>query len=175
MATNLAMAKPPLGSSDHNIIQLLPRYRQKLKRFEPTIKKVKTWSEESAETLKACFEWTDWEVLIENTSLEAAVEVVTDYIKFCENMIVPEKAIKIYPNNKPWVDKQCKVFLNNKAEAFKNNDPDSVKAINKSFRKYIVNRKRQYCSKVENKFKEGNSKAAWQGLKLITGFESRRG
>ena len=35
-----AVAKPPLGSSDHNIIQLLPRYRQKLKR-------IRTYNKES--------------------------------------------------------------------------------------------------------------------------------
>ena len=36
-----------------------------------------------------------------------------------------------------------------------------------------MNIKRQFISKVDNKFKEGSPKAACQGLNLITGFESR--
>ena len=32
----------------------------------------------------------------------------SDYITFCEDMIIPKKTVKIYPNNKPWVSKSLK-------------------------------------------------------------------
>ena len=40
---------PKLGSSDHNIIQLLPSYKQALKRSKPTTVVTRNWSTESKE------------------------------------------------------------------------------------------------------------------------------
>lgn len=89
-------AKPPLRNSDHNIIQLIPQYRQKLKCQKPARKMVKDWRNNTTETLKACFDCTDWDTLLDSSSssIDEAAEVVTDYIKFCEDMIVPEKLPK---------------------------------------------------------------------------------
>ena len=88
-----ALAKPPLGNSDHNIIQLIPQYRQKLKRHKPTMRKVTAWTKDTTdETLRACFDRLyRLAVLLDSSSLDEAAEVVTSYIKFCEDMIVPEK------------------------------------------------------------------------------------
>lgn len=44
--------------------------------------------------------------------------MVTDYIKFCEDMIVPSKIIKIFTNYKPWITKKLKSTINEKKIAF---------------------------------------------------------
>ena len=35
-------------------------------------------------------------------------DVISDYTTFCEDMIIPKKTVKIYPNNKAWVSKSLK-------------------------------------------------------------------
>ena len=87
-------------------------------------------------------------------------------------MIVPEKTLKRYPNNKPWVDKRCRHFIHQKNVAFCNNDREALKTIEKDFKKHIKARKREFGKKIEDKFQEGNPREAWKGLKLMTGFDT---
>ena len=89
-------------------------------------------------------------------------------------MIVPHKEITQYPNSKPWVDKQCRILLEKKAQAFVQNDSEAVKSCTRKFKKYVGNRKKQFSAKIDRKFQEGNPKAAWDGMKLLTGFENAR-
>lgn len=108
-------AKPPLGDSDHNAIQLVPQYKQKLKTSKPEIKIVKQWTDESVERLRGCFDCTVWDIFV-NTSknLEELTSVVTDYIRFCVDCIIPEKTFRVFPNDKPWVNKELKGALHRK-------------------------------------------------------------
>ena len=62
--------------------------------------------------------------------------------------------------------------MNKKAEAVQQNDLEAVKAIQKKFKKHVKHSKYQYGAMVDSKFREGNPKSAWSGLKLITGFET---
>ena len=44
----------------------------------------------------------------------------------------------------------------------------------KDFKRHIVERKREFGKKIENKFQEGNPREAWKGLKLMTGFGDQK-
>lgn len=76
----------------------------KLKRSKPEKKVKRTWSNESKEQLKACFDWTNWEIFQEG-SLDEMTTITNDYINVCVQLVVPAKEIKIYPNNKSYVTK----------------------------------------------------------------------
>lgn len=43
------------------------------------------------------------------------------YVNFCVNSVVQTKNIRIYPNNKPWTNKDLKHCLNMKKIAFLEN------------------------------------------------------
>ena len=113
-----AQLKAGLGSSDHDMVHLVPVYKQKLKREKPQVKEVREWLNDSTEALRACFECTDWKTLTDASTIDMATEVV----KFCEDMIIPKKNIKIFPNSKPWVSKDIRVLLQRKQLAFKTGD-----------------------------------------------------
>ena len=83
--------------------------------------------------LKDCFGSTDWDLFVEanNNNIDKISEVVTDYINYCTENIVPTKRVKCFANNKPWVTKGLKTILNEKKQAFKENDRTRVKHINK--------------------------------------------
>ena len=51
--------------------------------------------------------------------IDELVDTVTEYIKFNTNMILPVKAIKQYPNNKPWINSELRKQIIEKHQAFK--------------------------------------------------------
>lgn len=57
-----AKIKPPLASSDHNTIQLIPTFQSALKRGKPTVKTVSVWQKGNKEELSGCFLATDWDI-----------------------------------------------------------------------------------------------------------------
>ena len=93
------------------MIHLLPIYKQLIKREEPKTRKIKVWNNETTETLKGCFDCTNWGVFFnQENDIDVIVESISDYINFCENNVIIEKTIKVFPNSKPWVGKELKVF-----------------------------------------------------------------
>ena len=101
--------KAPIGTSDHNAVHLIPSYRQKLKTGKIVSKEVCAWSGDVAKQLQGCFECTDWEMFFHsNNNIHEVTAVITDYIKFCSENVVPKKTIKIVLNNKPWVTRSLK-------------------------------------------------------------------
>ena len=171
-----SFALPPIGLSDHDTVHLVPSYRPKIQ-TEPVVKKVvKCWSRDCIEELKGCFEATDWDLFIDSSeTVSEAADVTSCYIQFCEDMIVPTKTIKVFPNNKPWISKSIKTVLNEKKVGFQS-------GVGLMERKVIQGRVRQelkkglaeYKKKTEEKFKEGNMKEAWNGLKILSGQEKTR-
>ncbi len=86
------MAKPkfPLSNYDHNKINLIPIYKTLLKCSKTQTKTVLVWSDDNIKIVKGCFACTDWE-LFHNIDIEDATETITDYIKFCVDMVVEKK------------------------------------------------------------------------------------
>ncbi|KAK7498655.1 hypothetical protein BaRGS_00010032 [Batillaria attramentaria] len=143
---------PPIGSSDHNAVLLLPVYIQKLKREKVASRTIHTWSHDTEEKLKGCFACTDWNVLSESADVELSADVVTDYIKFCENMIVPKKVIKIFPNNKPWIPKRLKSKIIEKNKLFGEGREREGKMLQKEISRTIREEKKRLREKLETRF-----------------------
>ena len=83
----ISRAHPPLGFSDHNVVSLLPHYRQVLKRHKPQTYSVSQWSEDATTRLQGSFACTDCDIFDGN--LDESVSVITDYIKFCITTTIP--------------------------------------------------------------------------------------
>ena len=70
-----------LGRSDHNMVHLIPAYRQKLKRSKLLTRSVKTWSKEDIKSLNGCFLRTDWSIFHTGTS---SLDEVADIVSSCQ-------------------------------------------------------------------------------------------
>ena len=118
-----SVSLPPVGKSDHNTIHLVPAYRPKIQ-TDPIVKKsVKVWTPESEKQLRGCFECTEWSVLVDSCeNVSEAADVVSNYIVFCEDMLISSKTVKVFPNNKTWISKSIKSTLNEKKIAFQTGD-----------------------------------------------------
>ena len=121
-----AKVKPPLGSSDHNAVYLIPTYKSLLKSNKPQVKTVSVWNNDSVETLKSCFSCTNWD-LFHSLELEEATDTINDYIKFCKDNVLTQKCITMYPNNKSYISKEIKECIVQRNAAFKNGDLLSMK------------------------------------------------
>ena len=55
-----SVSLPPLGRSDHNLVQLTSKYRS-LVQGEPTVSRtIKEWSADAVQNLKGSLDCTDW-------------------------------------------------------------------------------------------------------------------
>jgi len=165
-----AVSKPPLGKSDHNTVQLLPSYRQKLKTGSKEMKSVKSWDTDSIETLQGCFECTEWDAFFgDNPDPDEVTDVITCYINFCIDSIIPTKNITIYPNNKPWITKELKHLLNAKKRAFCSGDRMKSKEVQRDIDNKTRLCREEYKDKVEDELRKHNSRTAWKGIQTMIG------
>ncbi len=133
-------------------------------------KQVQQWGSGMQETLQGCFDCTVWDVLTEGNSLEEATDVVTSYITFCTEMLVPIKTIRVFPNNKQWITKSPKTTLNEKKLAFNSGNKQEGKIIQNRLNKEIKSAKRAYKDRVERLFNNGKARDAWRGIKTLAGL-----
>ncbi len=153
-----SLPRPPFGKSDHSSVLLLPAYRQKLKREAPTLRTIQCWSDQSDATLQDCFDHVDWDMFraASDDDIEAYSDSVTCFIRKCIDDVVPNKTIRIYPNQKPWINS------------------DVRKQASYNLRRSIKAAKRQYKNKVEEHFNNNNPRSMWQGINNITGFKGTK-
>ena len=126
------------------------------------------WTPDTVDRLKGCFECTDWDALV-SSDLDESVSVVTDYINWCVDKEIPKKTIKRYPNSKPWVSKAMKDLTLKKRDAYLNSKDSEGKDIQKEIKQQITRDRADYKDKTEAKFREGNMRDAWEGLKKMSG------
>jgi hypothetical protein len=168
-----AIAKPPLGDSDHNMIHLLPTYRQKLKTSKPTCSFTHDWSKEAIDKLRSKLDTTDWEVLCNATNLDDNVDILSEYINFCIEEAIPKKEVKCYSNNKPWVTKDLKELLNKKKAAVASRDKIRMREVQTELKSAIYNCKVEYKNKMEDMFKSNDTKQAWRNLKTLCSYTKK--
>ena len=85
-----------MGNSDHNMLLLLPKYVPVIKRCKPVKKSIQIWNERACEELRGCFACTEWSVFVDECSdVEELNDCVTEYIKFCEDIVCERKEITI--------------------------------------------------------------------------------
>jgi hypothetical protein len=56
------------------------------------------WSREAEEALQECFQTTDWDRFLEDhvEDIEGLSNCITDYIRFCEDSVVPTKKVHCF-------------------------------------------------------------------------------
>ncbi len=144
-----SLPRPPFGKSDHSSVLLLPAYRQKLKREAPAHRTIQCWSDQSDAILQDCFDHVDWDMFraASDDDIEAYSDSVTCFIRKCVEDVVPTKTIRIYPNQKPWINSDVRAALSARISTFKSGNFDDRKQASYDLRKSIKATKRQYKKK----------------------------
>ncbi len=84
------------------------------------------------------------------------------------------KTIRIYPNQKPWINSDVRAALSAWTSVFKSGNFDDRKQASYDLRKSIKAAKRQYKNKVEEQFNTNNTRSMWQGINNITDFKGNK-
>ncbi len=168
-----SLPRPPFDKSDHSSVLLLPAYRQNLKRVAPALRTIQCWSDQLDAILQDCFDHVDWDMFqaASDDDIEAYSDSVTCFIRKCVEDVVPTKTIRIYPNQKPWINSDVRAALSARTSAFKSGNFDDRKQASYDLRKSIKAAKRQYKNKVEEQFNTNNARSMWQGINNITDFK----
>ncbi len=134
-----SLPRPPFGKSDHSSVLLLPAYRQELKREAPALRTIQCWSDQSDATLQDCFDHVDWDIFraASDDNIEAYSDSVTCFIRKCIDDVVPTKTIRIYPNQKPWINSDVRSALSARTSAFKSGNTDDRKQASYDLRRSI--------------------------------------
>ncbi|KAI3361638.1 hypothetical protein L3Q82_001998 [Scortum barcoo] len=98
---------------------------------------VQVWTEEASSALQDNFECTDWEVFKEGTDLDGYTSSVLSYLKFCTDAVLPTKTIKVFPNQKPWLDSTVKPLLKACDAAYRSGDKLAYSIAQKELKKGI--------------------------------------
>ncbi|KAK0135139.1 putative RNA-directed DNA polymerase from transposon X-element [Merluccius polli] len=154
----IATALPPLGRSDHNLVMFTPKYVPLVKRQPAHTRTVRRWTQESAVALQDCFELTDWDVLYEphGEDIDSVTDCITEYIRFCEDTVVPTRSVRCFPNNKPWITSDLKALLNKKKRAFRTGDREELRKVQREVRDMLRICKDSYRRKLEAKLQQNN-------------------
>ena len=164
---------PKLGSADHNLVKLQPKYRPLVQRVRPRKITVQRWNDDAVRQLQGALECTDWNVFVDNCNdIHDLTETVSDYINFCTEVCIPTKQVKVYPNNKPWINKNIKNVINKKKQLFKSGNPDELKKVKNELKCAIKSEKAIYRKKIENHFTDNNLKRVWEGMRQMSGYSN---
>ena len=128
-------ALPKLGDSDHSLVLLSPKYRPIVD--QPETITIKQWDDNAVEELQSCFECTEWDMFIE---VNPDLNELTD-------TIIPQKTVKVFPNNKPWITKVVKDVINKKKQVFGQGDKMNLKIVQKELKRVIKIEKEKYKTK----------------------------
>ncbi len=76
-----------------------------------------------------CFDHVDWDMYraASDDNIEAYSDSVTCFIRKCVEDVVPTKTIRIYPNQKPWINSDVRAALSARTSAFKSGNFDDRK------------------------------------------------
>ena len=117
---------------------------------------------------------TDCGVFIKSSAhVYEATHVISGYITFCEELCIPVKQIKCFPNNKPWVDSEMKNILCQKKDIWENGTECQWKDVKRKIKATIEQKKDKYRVKLENQFASGKNKQMWHGMQMITGYKDK--
>ena len=155
---------PSLGSSDHNLVRLVPKYRLMVQRERAATRSVKVWSADAIDSAKGSLQCKRGDVFVDS-NIDELVETVSDYKFVCVECSVPPMEVKLYPNNKPWMTKPIKPVINQKKCAFQRKDEEELKAVQKKL-KQVIHKK--------GTLQEGSGRALFreQYEQILGGFEN---
>ncbi|KAJ8381078.1 hypothetical protein SKAU_G00018560, partial [Synaphobranchus kaupii] len=168
-----AVSRAALGHSDHNIVHLIPKYRQRLKLSKPVVRSFKTWTSEAKEKTSAWLEragcdggYVDWAGAEAGNNLDDYTDTVTSFISYCESACVPTRTRVSYNNDKPWFTAKLRKLRLEKEEVRKSGDKDR-------FSKAVKEAKQRFSEKLQHQFSDGNTSSVWKGLRQISNYKPK--
>lgn len=115
--------------------------------------------------LKGCFLCTDWDIFFEETGIDSAAESITEYISFSVDSIIPQKTVKRYPNNKPYITEGIRECIRRKRAAFISGDLAGVCDAQKCLNFQMREARCRFKEWAEQDLSTSNIKKLWNSIR----------
>lgn len=157
----------PPGRSDHNLVRPCPKYVRLVQRLPVSTRMVRRWNQDTEEALQDCFDCTDWDALCQphGEDINNMTECIFDFIRFCEDTVLPQRTVRRFPKNKPWITSDLKALLNDKKRAFRSGDRVELKRVQHLLRDKLRECKNSYRKKLEAQLQQNNMWEVWSGMR----------
>ena len=106
----------------------------------------------------------------QGADLEEYTSAVLAYLHFCTETVMTTKTIKVFPNQKPWLDRNMRLLLGD--AAFRSGDKPAYKSARRDLKKGIREAKRRYKQRIESHFENNDPRSMWRGIKTLTDYKS---
>ena len=164
---------PPFGLSDHATVIMKPKIRVPNQHTRKSII-IRDVRESNKASLGRYFAGIDWSCVTDQITCEDQLQVFTDIVVNGLSNIMPERTIKIYPEDAPWLSVKLKKLILMRQHAFHANKC----GLAYKFYRNAVNRERKLCrakyyaSKVKN-LKGPNPRQWWNEVRKLSGSEKQ--
>ncbi|KAL0195028.1 hypothetical protein M9458_008600 [Cirrhinus mrigala] len=168
---------PYLGQSDHLSLFLTPKYSPLINRVKPSVKTIKVWPAGVDFTLQDRFLHTDWSMFAtqatcgSHTNIDSYTSSVLDYINTTIDSVTTQKQITIYPNQKPWMNKEVRILLKACNTAFRSGNAQAYSTSRANLKRGIKKAKHCYKLKLEEHFSNSDPRHMWQGIQAISDYK----
>ena len=152
-------------------MSLNPTYTTLLRKTKPQTKTIKTWPEGALSQLQDCFSRTVWD-LFSSHNLQEYTDTVLSYIQNCVDTVTVNKRVRVFPNQKPWMNSKVQSLLKNRNIAFKSGDRALYSEARSDLKRGIREAKAAYKGKIEDHFAVNDPRRMWQGINHITNYRS---
>lgn len=156
---------PPFGLSDHNTVLLKPEARVTGQSTRKLIT-VRDMRDSRKMSLGRYLGNVDWSIMNSCSDCDGKLAVFEELVKIGFNHIMPEKTMKVYPKDAPWISTKIKQLIRLRQRAFHFNKEGTLY----KFYRNAVNKERKLCrakyyvSKVRD-LKEVNPRQWWKEVK----------
>ena len=146
--------------------------------MKPTTKTVKVWKEDADPTLQEQFQHTDWKgffadaIKDSHTNIHTVAKSVMDNLNVCAEGVTTHKTVKLFPNQKPWMNKEVCLQLKARDAAFRSGDQEAYSSTRANLRNGISRAKHNYKQRIEEHLNSSDPRRKWQGLHTLTNKSS---
>lgn len=108
----------------------------------------------------------------QNTDFEEHCSSVLSYIAFCNNTVLTTKTIKVFSNQKPRFKGMVRTLLKAWDAAYRSGDGLAYSKARSELNEGIKKAKGENQQRIEEHFKDSDSRNMWRGMKTITEYKS---
>ncbi|KAK3541571.1 hypothetical protein QTP86_031647, partial [Hemibagrus guttatus] len=128
----------------------------------------------ASQQLEDYFDRTNWDIF-EHPDLEVFTDSVLCYIKNCIDTVTVDKRIRVYPNQKPWMNREVQRLLKERNNAFRSGNRTLYSTAQANLNIGIRKAKSDYRRRIEDHLNSNNSRQVWQGVRHLTNYRANLG
>ena len=163
---------PPLGRSDHQCIVFTPLDQQPT--GKPAVKTTRNLKPDNIRALGLKLNLENWETVYQAVDVDDKVEAFNNILSEALNTCVPEKRVRMHPNDKEWMTPHIKSQIRARQKAFCKGYTESYQQLKGKVANLIKNAKRRFYETKATEFRVSNPRKWFKNIYALCGAEKQQ-